>query len=89
MNSRERLLAVFGHKIPDTVPWSGLVNNYFMNFHKGELGNMTASDFLKEAGADIFNWLGMEAKSPGVEVQTYNGSRLVEKDKSGNWLLEL
>lgn len=88
MNSRERLLAALGHKIPDRVPWSGLVNDYFINFHKSELGDMKASDFLKEAGADIFNWLGMEAKSPGIEVQTYNRGRLVEKDKSGNWLVE-
>ncbi|MHB1334428.1 MAG: uroporphyrinogen decarboxylase family protein [Candidatus Humimicrobiaceae bacterium] len=88
MNSRERLLTVFDHKIPDKVPWSGLVNDYFLNFHKGELGDMNASDFLKEAGADIFNWLGMKAKSPGVKVQTYNGGSLVETDESGNWLVE-
>src|SRR5680860_59010 len=88
MNSRERLLSALAHKIPDRVPWSGLVNDYFLNFHKSELGNMTAPDFLKEAGADLFNWLGMEAKSPGVEVQTYKGSRLSGKDKSGNWLVE-
>ena len=88
MNSRERLMAVFGHKIPDRVPWSGLVNDYFLNFHKNELGNLSAPDFLKGAGADIFNWLGLEAKSPGIEVQTFNKSRLVKKDKSGNWLVE-
>ena len=88
MNSRERLLSALAHKIPDRVPWSGLVNDYFLNFHKSELGDMTAPDFLKEAGADLFNWLGMEAKSPGVEVQTYKGSRLSGKDKSGNWLVE-
>ncbi len=88
MNSRERLLAALDHKIPDRVPWSGLITDYFINFHKSELGDMSASDFLKEAGADIFNWLGTEAKSPGVEVQTYNSSGLVEKDKSGNWLVE-
>jgi len=88
MNSRERLMAAFDHKIPDRVPWSGLITDYFINFHKSELGDMDTSDFLKEAGADIFNWLGMEARSPGVEVQTYNESGLVEKDKSGNWLTE-
>ena len=88
MNSRERLMAAFDHKIPDRVPWSGLITDYFINFHKCELGDTSTSDFLKEAGADIFNWLGMEARSPGVEVQTYNESGLVEKDKSGNWLTE-
>jgi len=88
MNSRERLLTVLGHKIPDRVPWSGLVNDYFINFNKDELGDITACDFLKEAGADIFNWLGMEAKSPGIEIQTYKKDKLIQKDKSGNWLTE-
>lgn len=88
MDSKERLLTALDHKIPDRVPWSGLITDYFLNFHKSELGDMSASDFLKEAGADIFNWVGMEAKSPGVEVQTYNSTGLVKKDKSGDWLME-
>ncbi len=88
MNSRERLMAALNHKIPDRVPWSGLITDYFINFHRGVLGDMSTSDFLKEVGADVFNWLGMEARSPGIEVQTYNDSGLVEKDKSGNWLTE-
>lgn len=88
MDSRERLLAVLEHKIPDRVPWSGLITDYFLNFHKSELGDISSTNFLKEAGADIFNWLGMKAKSPGVEVRTYNSNRLVGKDKSGDWLVE-
>ncbi len=88
MDSRERLLTVLDHKIPDRVPWSGVITEYFLNFHKSELGDISAPDFLKEVGADIFNWLGMEAKSPGVEVITYDGSELTGKDNSGNWLAE-
>ncbi|MES0340960.1 MAG: uroporphyrinogen decarboxylase family protein [Candidatus Humimicrobiaceae bacterium] len=88
MDPRERLLAVLNHKIPDRIPWSGLITDYFINFHKNELGGMSTTDFLEEAGADVFNWLGMEARSPGVEIQTYRGNTLVEKDKSGDWLVE-
>jgi len=88
MDSRERLLTVLDHKIPDRVPWSGLITDYFLNFHKSKLGDISASDFLKEVGADIFNWLGMKAKSPGVEVKTYDGSELTGKDNSGDWLAE-
>ncbi|MDZ7837741.1 MAG: hypothetical protein U5N58_07175 [Actinomycetota bacterium] len=42
-----------------------------MNFHKKELGGISSVEFLKKAGADILNWVGIEAKSPEVEVRTY------------------
>jgi hypothetical protein len=88
MDSRERLLVTLNHKIPDRLPWSGLITDYFMNFHKNELGDISTIDFLKKAGADVFNWLGMSAKSPGVEVRTYKDGELIKKDKNGDWLVE-
>lgn len=88
MNSRERLLTAFNHRIPDRIPWSGLVTDYFMNSHRDRYGQISSSDFLKLAGADVFNWLGMEAYSENVTVETYSDGKLLEKDKDGNWLVE-
>ena len=88
MNSRERLMTVLNHQIPDKVPWSGLITDYFINFHTNELGEISALNFLKEMGADVFNWLGIEARSHGVEVQTYVNGALTETDTSGDWLVE-
>jgi hypothetical protein len=88
MNSRERLLAAFNHGIPDRVPWSGLITDYFINSYKNNYGDTNPADFLKEVGADVVNWVGMKAKSKGVVVQTYANNILIDTDKNGNWLVE-
>ena len=88
MNSRERLLTAFNHKIPDRIPWSGLITDYFINSYKNKYGEISPTDFLKEVGADVVNWIGMKAKSKGVVVQTYVNNILIETDKSGDWLVE-
>ncbi|MHB8280293.1 MAG: hypothetical protein ACYDIA_21965 [Candidatus Humimicrobiaceae bacterium] len=48
MNSRERLLTAFNHKIPDRIPWSGLITDYFINSYKKKYGEINPADFLKK-----------------------------------------
>jgi hypothetical protein len=88
MNSRERLLTAFNHGIPDRIPWSGLITDYFINSYKNKYGETNPADFLKEAGADVVNWVGMKAKSKGVVVQTFANNILIDTDTSGDWLVE-
>ena len=71
MNSRERLLTAFNHKIPDRIPWSGLITDYFINSYKNKYGEINPADFLKEVGADVVNWVGMKAKSK-IIVKIYS-----------------
>lgn len=88
MTSRERLLTTLNHKIADRVPWSALVNNYFLEAQEDKYKKMSPAGFLKEMGADLFDWVGLEAKSKGVVVKTYIDGKLYKTDSSGEWLTE-
>ena len=76
MTSRERLLTTLNHKIPDRLPWSGLVNSYFLKAQKNKYYNMSSSDFLKEIGADVFDWVGLESKNKNILIETYVDNKL-------------
>lgn len=88
MTSRERLLATLEHKVPDRVPWSALVNNYFLESQGNKYSKMNSVSFLKEMRADLFDWVGLEAKSKNVVVKTYIDGEHYKTDDDGNWLTE-
>ena len=87
MTSRERLLTTLNHKIPDRLPWSGLVNSYFLKAQKNKYYNMSSSDFLKEIGADVFDWVGLESKNKNILIETYVDNKLY-KTEYGDGLTE-
>lgn len=88
MTSRERLLTTLKHKVPDRVPWSALVNNYFLESQGNKYSKMNSVSFLKEMRADLFDWVGLEAKSKNVVVKTYIDGEYYKTDDDGNWLTE-
>ena len=47
-NSRERLLAVLKHKVPDQIPWSSLITKYFLVSQEEGYKKMDPVDFLLE-----------------------------------------
>ena len=59
MTARERLLTTLGHNIPDRLPWSALVNDFFLEAQDSRYRKMTPGAFLKEMGADLFDWVGL------------------------------
>lgn len=78
MTSRERLLITLNHKTPDKIPWSGLINNYFIKSQKNNYYNMSSSEFLKEMGADLFDWVGFEPKNKNILIKTFVDNKLCE-----------
>ena len=88
MTSRERLLAALQHEIPDRVPWSALINNYFLEAQEKKYRSMSATDFLQEMKADLFDWVGLEAKSKDVVIETYIDGKHYRTDDTGDWLTE-
>ena len=88
MNSTQRLLTALRHKIPDRVPWSALVNNYFLDVQEKKYKTMDMTSFLKYVGADVFTWLGFNSVGKNVKVETYINGRLYKSQEGGNWLNE-
>ena len=88
MTSRERLLTTLRHNIPDRLPWSALVNNYFLEAQEGKYNKMGPGAFLKEIGADLFDWVGLEASNKDVVVETHIDGKYFSTDDSGSWLTD-
>lgn len=53
MNSKERLLSVFRRKKPDRIPWTPLIDGYFLSSLKEKKIEMNAVEVLRYIGADI------------------------------------
>ena len=88
MNSKQRLLTTLNHKISDRVPWSALVNNYFLDVQEDKYKGANPIDFLKEVGSDVTSWLGFRTVGKNVKVETYVDGRLFKTEEGGNWVSE-
>jgi len=88
INSKERLVKVLNNETPDQIPWSSLVNKYFLASLEKKYGKIDPLDFLLEIGADAIPWISFKTKSKNVEVTTYiNGKKV--KEVNNNWFGEI
>jgi hypothetical protein len=88
MTPRQRLLTVLRHDIPDRVPWSLLLNKYFLDMLPEKYRSLSPTQFLKQFHADGLSWLGFSSFGKNVRVKTYIDGTLYKTQEEGNWFSE-
>jgi hypothetical protein len=88
MTPKQRLLKALKHEIPDRVPWSLLVNKYFLDVLPEEYRKLDPTQFLKHFYADGLSWLGFSSSGRNVNVKIYIDGKLYKTQEGGNWFSE-